>query len=172
MLHDPDFSPDSAPSLPPDLDHDQLIHDFICSPESLFELAAAYELTINQLLAWYHSEQTQARLEALEEMADTRARLLAKCHVPTALSRLAEIAATEGNPCEQRRAAAVILRHAAKSAPRPAAAHRPEGSPVGVPQRPSRMNCAAPRAHPPSDRLARSNGAVPHDPPLPSDSSP
>lgn len=93
---------------------DQLLEDFLCSRASLFQIAAAHGLSIDQLIAWYRDEATQARIQTLKEMAEAQQTLTAKFHSAAAIDRLATIVDTEDNinPVERRRAAGLVLKHA------------------------------------------------------------
>lgn len=91
---------------------DQLLEDFLCSRASLFQIAAAHGLSIDQLIAWYRDEATQARIQTLKEMAEAQQTLTAKFHSAAAIDRLATIADTDDNPVERRRAAGLVLKHA------------------------------------------------------------
>lgn len=97
----------------PTLNTDQLLEDFICARSSLFAIAADHGLTLDQLIAWYRDQATQARIRALDEMAEAQKTLMAKFHSAAAIDRLAEIveATAEVNPIERRRAASLVLKH-------------------------------------------------------------
>jgi hypothetical protein len=136
------FSEDqAAPQIPGDsatpheIDHDRLLYDFIHSDGSLFDLASAHGLSIIQLIEWYGSERTQLHLRALEEMNDTRNRLLAKSFAPDAMSALAEAASSpDSGPLEVRRAAAALLRHSLAAATARLEKESEAASTTGVPR--------------------------------------
>jgi hypothetical protein len=70
---------------------DDLLRDFILSNADFFTLATQHDLSLDQLIDWFHSDATQARLRELAELADARAAMLARFHRAAAITRLSEI---------------------------------------------------------------------------------
>lgn len=70
---------------------DDLLRDFILSNADFFTLAIQHDLSLDQLIDWFHSDATQARLRELAALADARAAMLARFHRAAAITRLSEI---------------------------------------------------------------------------------
>ncbi len=96
----------------PPFNPDILLQDFLRSPTDLFELADLHGLNLEELFAWWEDPATQARVRALEVLAEARRDLRAKLYAAAAIDRLAAISDSPINPVERRRAATTILKHA------------------------------------------------------------
>ena len=149
---------------------DDLLHDYTTWKSNYFALAKKHNLTVDQLVSWYHTVEVQTRLQRLTDMADHQARLTAKRHRSVALDRLAEIVAHhETPPLELRRAATQLLRSAAQIDPpaaRAGATARPAPAEPCDRREPARAVPRAARARTArADRQRSPNTPPPTDPP-------
>lgn len=92
---------------------DALLHDLIHTTDNPFQIAQRHGLSIDDLLAFFESDDVRRRLARLAALADARALLAAKTHRPAAVERLAALVFTNAlSPAEARRALATLLRAA------------------------------------------------------------
>jgi len=119
----PQAAPEHADDRPPSTSaSDDLLESFLHWKGSMFDFARHCGLTIFTLLAWWKSEETQAAVNALQELADARRQVLARLHAPAAIETAAEVSQSpEATPPERRRAAALVLRHSTKTEKRESA---------------------------------------------------
>jgi hypothetical protein len=131
----------SSPALPVAFKeqnaHDNLLQEWLDWTGSMVSLAHQHGLTLDQFIAWFRLEQTQARIHTLAAIADARAFLLAKLHRAAAIERLSEIAEStrEANIRDRIRAGTQILRTAQIADDREQAAAAPSLSgPSAIPR--------------------------------------
>lgn len=107
---------------------DQLLHEWLITPQSIPAFAKARGLTVDQLFDWLHSEEITDRRKRLEYMAQLRAESLARLNLPDAIGTLAATMRDENAyPKERRMAASAIVRAVAKADKEPDLSARAKG---------------------------------------------
>ncbi|MCH8271599.1 MAG: hypothetical protein IH985_10375, partial [Planctomycetes bacterium] len=142
--HHPHNNSNHQSPLP--LDTDELLAHYLDPSCDLLDLAVQFDLTIDQLIAWADHPATRARIDALNRIADRRARDVAIQNTPEALQQLANLATS----ClaDQRPLSAPLEIHTRETTRKAATFLIRAASVPSRTFRPSRQPVPRPAAHP------------------------